>query len=151
MDAQGADVVVLQLPKTKAALEILRLLQAQGVAVVVELDDLMKGVAFGHMSYATLRHFKVATWAAACAREADLVTVTTPALLQEYAGHGRGVVIPNAVPRRIVELPPAYEREPETVTVGWTGSVGGPPLRPADHGVGAAAGPGPGVAGRAGS
>ena len=32
VDAQGADVVVLQLPKTKAALEMLRLLQAQGVA-----------------------------------------------------------------------------------------------------------------------
>jgi glycosyltransferase involved in cell wall biosynthesis len=127
VDAQGADVVVFQLPKTKAALEMIRLLQAQGVAVVVEMDDLMKGVSYGHMSYATIRHFNVASWAAACAREADMVTVTTPALLQEYAKHGRGMVVPNAVPRRIAELPPAYERDPETVTVGWTGSVGGHP------------------------
>ena len=127
VDAQGADVVVLQLPKTKAALEMLCLLQAQGVAVVVELDDLMSGVAYGHMSYATLRHFKVGSWSAACAREADLVTVSATALLSEYAKHGRGMVVPNAIPRRIAELPPAYERDPETVTVGWSGSVGGHP------------------------
>ncbi|MGY2127636.1 hypothetical protein [Blastococcus sp. SYSU DS0617] len=127
VDAQGADVVVLQLPKTKAALEMLRLLQAQGVAVVVELDDLMSGLAYGHASYATIQRYNVASWAATCAREADLVTVTTPALLGEYAKHGRGVVVPNAIPRRIAELPPAYERDPETVTVGWSGSVGGHP------------------------
>jgi hypothetical protein len=31
--------------------------------------------------------------------------------------------VPNAVPRRLAELPPAYERDPEVVTVGWTGNV----------------------------
>lgn len=128
VDAEGADVVVLQLPKTKAALQMIRLLQAQGVAVVVELDDLMNGIAYGHMGYQTIRQFNVAHWIAACTREADLVTATTPALVKEYARHGRGVVVPNAIPRRIAELPPAYERpEPETVTVGWTGSVASHP------------------------
>jgi hypothetical protein len=58
-----------------------------------------------------------------CARAADLVTTTTPALLEEYAPRGSGVVVPNAIPRRIAELPPAYEREPDVVTVGWTGNV----------------------------
>jgi hypothetical protein len=52
-----------------------------------------------------------------------MVTVSTPALLDEYAPHGRGMVIPNAVPRRTAELPPAYEREPDVVTIGWTGNV----------------------------
>jgi glycosyltransferase involved in cell wall biosynthesis len=127
VDARGADVVVLQLPKTKAALEMLRLLQAQGVAVVVEMDDLMSGLAYGHMAYRSIQQYDVASWVSACAREADLVTVTTPALLQEYAKHGRGMVVPNGIPRRIAELPPAYEREPDPVTVGWTGSVGGHP------------------------
>jgi hypothetical protein len=61
--------------------------------------------------------------ASECARAADMVTTTTPALLAEYAPHGRGHVIENAIPRRIAELPPAYEREPDVVTVGWTGSV----------------------------
>nr|WP_246215038.1 glycosyltransferase [Modestobacter muralis] len=123
VDARGADVVVLQLPKTVAMLQVLRLLQAQGVAVVVEMDDLFSAVPYGHGGHDSLVRGGMAKLALACAREADLVTVSTPALLQEYAPRGRGVVVPNAIPRRIAALPPAYEREPETVTIGWTGAV----------------------------
>ena len=123
VDARGADVVVLQLPKTVAMLQVLRLLQAQGVAVVVEMDDLFSAVPYGHGAHDALVRNGMAKLALACAREADLVTVSTPALLKEYAPGGRGVVVPNAIPRRLAELPPAYEREPETVTIGWTGSV----------------------------
>jgi hypothetical protein len=123
VDARGADVVVLQLPKTVAMLQVLRLLQAQGVAVVVEMDDLISAVPFGHSGHSGLVRGGRDKLALACAREADLVTVSTPALLGEYARRGQGVVVPNAIPRRVAELPPAYEREPETVTVGWTGSV----------------------------
>lgn len=123
VDAQGADVVVLQLPKTAEMLQILRLLQAQGVAVVVEMDDLLSGVPYGHMGHQVLVRAGTSEFAAQAAREADLVTVSTPALLREYARHGRGVVIENAVPRRTAELPPAYERTPDVTTVGWAGSV----------------------------
>ena len=123
VDARGADVVVLQLPKTVAMLQVLRLLQAQGVAVVVEMDDLLSAVPFGHMGHGGLVRGGMDKLALACAREADLVTVSTPALLKEYAPQGRGVIVPNAIPRRLAELPPAYEREPGTLTIGWTGSV----------------------------
>ena len=123
VDAQGADVVVLQLPKTAEMLQVQRLLQAQGVAVVVEMDDLLSGVPFGHMGHDALVRQRAGDIAARAAREADMVTTSTPALLREYARHGRGAVIENAVPRRIAELPPAYERSPETLTIGWTGNV----------------------------
>ncbi|SDX87924.1 Glycosyl transferases group 1 [Modestobacter sp. DSM 44400] len=123
VDGRGADVVVLQLPKTEAMLQCLRLLQAQGIAVVVEVDDLLSAVPYGHSGHDALVRGGVHRYAVACAREADLVTVSTPALLKKYAPHGRGAVVPNAVPRRIAELPPAYERDSETVTIGWTGSV----------------------------
>ncbi|MGY2002208.1 glycosyltransferase family protein [Blastococcus sp. SYSU DS1024] len=122
-DAQGADVVVLQLPKTAGMLQTQRVLQGQGVAVVVELDDLLSAVPYGHQGHDALVRAGHSQFAAQAAREADLVTTSTPALLQEYARHGRGVVIENAVPRRTAELPPAYERTPETVTIGWTGNV----------------------------
>jgi hypothetical protein len=127
VDAQGADVVVLQLPKTAAMLQCLRTLQSQGVAVVVEIDDLLSGVPFGHTGHQSLVRQGKGNFALQCAREADLVTVSTPALLEEYAPHGRGAVVPNAIPRRIAELPPAYERNPETVTIGWSGNVLGHP------------------------
>ncbi|MGY2078031.1 glycosyltransferase family protein [Blastococcus sp. SYSU DS0828] len=122
-DAQGADVVVLQLPKTVGMLQTQRVLQEQGVAVVVEMDDLLSAVPYGHMAHDALVRAGHSQLAAQAAREADFVTTSTPALLREYAPHGRGVVIENAVPRRIAELPPAYERTPGTVTIGWTGNV----------------------------
>ena len=123
VDARGADVVVLQLPKTVAMLQTIRVLQADGVAVVVEMDDLLSAVPYGHLAHDALVRQGMGRRASECARAADVVTTTTPALLEEYAPHGRGVVVPNAIPRRIAELPPAYERTPEVVTVGWTGSV----------------------------
>jgi hypothetical protein len=123
VDARGAEVVVLQLPKTDAMLQTIRVLQADGVAVVVEMDDLLSAVSYGHAAHDALVRKGMGRKAAECARAADLVTTTTPALLEEYAPHGRGAVVPNAIPRRVAELPPAYERTPDVVTVGWTGSV----------------------------
>jgi hypothetical protein len=127
VDTGGADVVVLQLPKTDAMLQTIRVLKAKGVAVVVEGDDLLSGVPYGHMGHGGLVRAGMARLFLECSREADLVTTSTPALLEEYAAHGRGVVVPNAVHRSVAELPPAYEREAEGVTVGWTGSVYGHP------------------------
>ncbi|MGY1805721.1 glycosyltransferase [Blastococcus sp. SYSU D00922] len=127
VDAEGADVVVLQLPKTVAMLQCQRLLQARGVAVVVEIDDLLSAVPFGSPSYQLMVVEGWAQHALACAREADAVTVSSPLLLQEYAAHGRGVLVPNAVPRRIAELPPAFDRSPGTVTIGWAGHVAARP------------------------
>jgi glycosyltransferase involved in cell wall biosynthesis len=127
VDSRGADVVVLQLPKTLAMLQCIRVLQKNGVAVVVEIDDLLSGVPFGHIAHTGLVRRGAGEIARQCAREADLVTVSAPALLKEYAPHGRGVVVPNAIDRRTAELPPAYDREPDVVTVGWTGTVSGHP------------------------
>jgi hypothetical protein len=127
VDAQGADVVVLQLPKTAEMLQCIRILQAQGVAVVVEMDDLLSAVPYGHPGHTMLVRKGMGRRALECAREADFVTASTPLLLEEYAPRGRGAVVPNAIPRRIAELPPAYEREPGVVTVGWPGSVLGHP------------------------
>ena len=127
VDAQGADVVVLQLPKTPEMLDCIRILQAQGVAVVVEMDDLLSAVPFGHPAHSALVRKGKARVALACARAADFVTTSTPLLLEEYGTRARGAVVPNAIPRRIAELAPAYDREPETVTVGWPGAVLGHP------------------------
>jgi hypothetical protein len=127
VDAGDADLVVFQLPKTEGMLQAIRILRSRGVAVVVEVDDLLSGVPYGHMGHNALVRKGMARVFLECAREADLVTASTPALLEEYAPHGRGVVVPNALHRSIAELPPAYEREPATVAVGWSGNVLGHP------------------------
>src|SRR3712207_7118111 len=108
-------------------LQTQRVLQAQGVAVVVEIDDLLSGVPYGHMGHDALVRHRMGDHVVVAAREADFVTASTPSLLKEYARHGRAAVIENAIPRRIAELPPAYERNPGVVTIGWTGNVQGHP------------------------
>lgn len=120
VDTGGADVVVLQRPVNPHQIELIR---AKGAAVVVEMDDLLSAVPHGHAGYDALVRSGAADAAVACARLADWVTVSTPALLGEYARHGRGDVVPNAIPRRLAELPPAYQRTPRSLTVGWTGYV----------------------------
>src|SRR3954447_13303080 len=74
VETGDADVVVLQLPKTLAMLQTIRVLQARGVAVVVEVDDLLSGVPYGHPAHRTLVRGGMARMLAECAREADFVT-----------------------------------------------------------------------------
>lgn len=123
VDLHGADVVVIQRPEKWEWLDYMRLAQHQGAAVVVEVDDLLSAVPVAHLGFKEIRRGHLDQLLAQACREADLVTASTPRLLAEYARHGRGVVIPNAIHRRFVELPPAYERTPEAVSVGWTGAV----------------------------
>lgn len=123
VDSAGADVVVMQRPTSPKAGPIIENLQAQGVAVVVEVDDLLSAVPADHASFHSLVRGGEARRLAEFCRMADLVTVSTPALAAEYGRHGRVAVIPNAIPRRIAELPPAYEQSRDAVTVGWTGTV----------------------------
>ncbi len=121
VDDQGADVVVLQVPQTAELLQCMRILQARGVAVVVEMEDVRAVVPAAGGRGAGGRG--TARRAADCAREADLVTVRTAALRDEHARHGRGAVVPDSIPRRVAELPPAYERTPTVTEIGWTGDV----------------------------
>lgn len=59
-------------------------------------------------------------WLRRACKHADLVTVTTPALADRYAPHGRAAILPNLVPERYlqVEAPPH-----DGVVVGWGGTV----------------------------
>lgn len=124
VDPHGADVVVFQRPTNMMMLDAMRMLQDKGVACVVEIDDLLHAVSNAHAGYGAIVKDDAAGRALAMAREADMVTVSSWSLLKEYARHGRGRMIPNAIPRRIAELTPAYERiGSDEVTAGWTGSV----------------------------
>lgn len=59
-------------------------------------------------------------WLRRACRMADLVTVTTPALAERYAPHGRVTVLPNLVPEWYLSVEAEAH---DGVTVGWGGSV----------------------------
>lgn len=123
-DRLDADVVVIQRPLAAYRADVIPLLQAQGVRVVVEIDDDFTSIHQRNTSWLSThpRHnpgTNRANLARAC-QQADLVTVTTPALARRYGGHGRVTVIPNHIPARHLTIRPDPH---EGVMVGWTGSI----------------------------
>src|SRR5690606_13985785 len=98
--------------------------QKQGIAVVVELDDDLENTHPQNAAYREV-HPKYSKnsnweWLRKTADMADMVTVSTPALLH-YAKHGRGVVIPNCIPDEVFDTVYPTGRGPSGV--GWTGIV----------------------------
>lgn len=119
---EDVDVVVLQRPMKRDIVELIPLLQARGVAVVVEMDDDLTSVPRANKFW---RHIQGTPdnnhkWALKAARMADHVTVSTPALLDVYAPHRRATVIRNYIDDEWLEIP--HVGAPET-TLGWTGHV----------------------------
>lgn len=131
-----ADVVVYQRLIDRDVVDTIPHLQANGVAVVVDIDDDLDALPKGHPYRAATsptrerRRFADGTvddpdrknrlWLREACRQADLVTVSTPALAERYGRHGRVAVLPNCVPAAYLDIdPPAHDG----VRVGWTGSV----------------------------
>jgi hypothetical protein len=134
-----ADVIVFQRPTLLQVQQVIPMLQARGVAVVVDMDDDLTCIdprnpasrALGKTVQVPVRDrvtgrvvampmpnphaFNNAT--EAC-RLATMVTVTTPALAQRYGAHGRVRVLPNCVPAWYLDIPRV-----DTGLIGWGGSV----------------------------
>lgn len=112
-----ADVVVFQRVTHRYVAEAIPLLRAKGVAVVVDVDDDLSAIHPRNPAYPLYhpanaekrdpsgqRNMHSWTNLKAACRDATLVTVSTPALLDVYARHGRGVVIPNHLPEHYYGL-----------------------------------------------
>lgn len=121
----GWDVVVVQRPLADWQVQALRDCRKRGIRTVVEVDDDFE--ALHHLAPAWgSTHPRVSTewnreWLRVACKEADLVTVTTPALAARYAPHGRVAVLPNYFPEAWLQIP---REENALPVVGWTGTVG---------------------------
>lgn len=127
-----ADVVVFQRILSRERYETMRAVQAAGAAVVVEIDDDFHAIRARNPAWEALNPLRDSErnrdWLAKACRDADLVTVSTPALATRYGAHGRVVVLPNCVPAAYIDDPQhaytdTYLRRPAGVLVGWSGSV----------------------------
>lgn len=120
---QDADVIVFQRVTHRYLVQAFELLRQNGIAVVVDMDDDLTCIhpanpAF-HMLHPTSRYADHSWQNTLLACEAaTLVTVSTPALLDRYAKHGRGKVLYNAVPKMMFDVPHI-----DSNVVGWAGSV----------------------------
>jgi hypothetical protein len=119
-----ADVVVFQRPLRGELVRHIPVLQRHGVACVVEVDDDFHALPKGHparkrLAPANSPHSNWRHLADAC-RQADLVTVSTPALAARYGSHGRVRVLRNRVPATYLDIDGASNERP---TIGWPGLV----------------------------
>lgn len=124
----GVDVVVMQRTTHAFMAQAVSVMRSKGVAVVVDVDDDLSSIHPSNPAWAVHRPGRGPhSWhnlAQAC-RDATLVTVSTPALLDVYARHGRGHVLPNYLPDQYYGLP----REDSDV-IGWPGSFHSHPNDP---------------------
>lgn len=133
---QGVDVMVMQRITHQNLAQSVKLWRSRGIAVVIDIDDDLSAIHPSNPAFEAL-HPKGSRpkfgWQHAinACEDATLVTVSTPALLDRYARHGRGFVIPNCVPESYLKLDGG-----KSESIGWGGSV---PTHPDDlHTVGSA-------------
>lgn len=117
-----ADVIVLQRPAHPLQPQMIKLMRANGIAVVVDMDDDMSSIDPNNIAYQTYhpRSKSPLSWrhAAESCRVATLVTTSTRALQRVYAKHGRGEVLDNYVPEAYLSMPRGDSR-----CFGWAGTT----------------------------
>lgn len=132
-DLESVDVVVMQRIATPRQVRLVTALQKLGIAVVVDVDDLLSEVERDNKSWKywneqvmNLPRYKYLEQAT---HLADLVTVSSDALATKYGRHGRVEVLRNGLPNHGFNNPDAvYERtlsqaKVGEVVVGWSGSL----------------------------
>lgn len=125
----GIDVVVMQRVTHAYMAQAVGVMRAKGVAVVVDVDDDLSSIHPSNPAWA-MHHpgnrgpHSWRNLAQAC-RDATLVTVSAPALLSIYAGHGRGQVLFNYLPEHYYGLP-----RQDSDVIGWPGSYHSHPNDP---------------------
>lgn len=123
------DVLVIQRPAHPLQPQMIDLMRANGIAVVVDMDDDMSTIHPDNAAFEMYRPHSGTPfswkWAAESCRRATLVTTSTTALQKTYAGHGRGAVLDNYVPAAYLGFP-----SPPTGRFGWAGTLKSHPNDP---------------------
>lgn len=120
---KDADVMVMQRITHHALAGAIPLWRSRGIAVVIDMDDDLSTIHPSNPAWRALHptmgkpgfSWKIAE--EAC-QAATFVTVSTPALLQRYAPHGRGAVLYNHIPSDYLDIPRV-----DSEVIGWGGTV----------------------------
>lgn len=124
LDPRDLDLAIFQRVGTPRQVDLVRALQAQGIAVAIDVDDALYCIDPDSGSFPAWNDRRSAThWSnleEAC-RRADLVTVTTDALAQHYGKHNRVKRIVNGLPDRAYVEPEIPTALPDEVIIGWSG------------------------------
>lgn len=120
------DVLVVQRPTAQGMYETARQARAQGIALVVELDDDFHRIHPQNTAGQTFdgNDWNNPKWLLATSRLADAVTVSTPLLCKYARTPAHAAVVPNYLPERIANVRNRQDRLPtDRCSIGWTGTV----------------------------
>jgi len=119
-----SEVVVLQRPGSLQIQQAIRVLQDNGVKVIIDMDDSLSKIHPRNPVYKEYdpRINQQRNWmnAAKACDMADWVTVTSEALAEEYGSHGRVTIIPNYIPSKFLRIPRPQNEKPIITWAGWT-------------------------------
>jgi len=128
---EDADVIVLQRITHRHLIGAIEIMRAQGVAVVMDIDDDLATIHPENGAFAALHPRNAArpdhNWknAQLACEASTLVTVSTPALLRRYGSRGNGRVVRNCVPASYLDIPHV-----DSDVIGWGGSMHSHPNDP---------------------
>ncbi len=120
----SATSVVFQRPAKSTYPTAIPHIQEKGIKVIIDMDDSLSTIHPRHPCRKEfdprISHDKNWMHAATACELADLVTVTTEALAEEYGSHGRVAIIPNHIPSSYLEIERPENKVP---IVGWAGTT----------------------------
>ena len=119
-----ADVLVFGRLMDQQTVEAIPAMQRAGHAVVIEIDDDFHALPKGHparrATASSVNPTNNRRWLRLACEQADLVTVSTPALAERYGAHGRCRILRNLIPASYLTVDPYRDGQ----TMGWTGHTG---------------------------
>lgn len=120
---EDADVIVIQRPTHKYLKDMIPIIQGNGTAVVVDVDDHLAFIHPENPAYVAMhpRNASDHSWKnceIACQRAAA-VTTSTPSLFAFYARHGRGAVLRNCIPETYLFI----DEDKDYGGFGWAASA----------------------------
>ena len=119
---EDADVIVIQRPAHPLQPQMINMIRANGVAVVVDMDDDMSSIHPNNVAFHQYRTTSSTPYSWRNAQEsckvATMVTTSTKALQRTYAKHGRGRVLDNYVPEAYLTM-----SGEDTGCFGWAGTT----------------------------
>lgn len=133
---EDADVLIFQRVTHHHLAYAIGWLVANGITCIVDVDDDLAAIHPDNPAWAALHPRNIAngglhSWRylnVAC-KFASLVTVSSEALIERYAVHGRGVVLHNRIPESYLEVGKTHQ---DSDTIGWPGSLHSHPDDPAE-------------------
>lgn len=124
ISVQGANIVVFQRPASVQMQQVIPILRSNGVKVIIDMDDSLSKIHPRNRVFKMYdpreNHRRNWMHAQTACEMADLVTVTTEALAEEYGQKGNAVIIQNHVPKRYLDIPRPVNEIPIVGWAGWT-------------------------------